>query len=87
MIYSYSELKKKTVINLENGKKLGKISDLEISMPCAKIENFIIGCGINIFSSEQIVISPCEIKTVGEDTILVKFIKKCDDIKKVGGEE
>lgn len=87
MIYSFSELKKKCVINLEDGKKLGKISDIQINMPCGKIENFVLGCGVNFFASEQILINPCEIKTIGEDTILVKFSKHADKNTKIEIEE
>ena len=87
MVYTFSELKKKCVINIDDGKKLGKISDIQINMPCGKIDNFVLGCGINLFSSEQILITPCEIKTIGDDAILVKFSKQGDLNKKIDIEE
>ena len=87
MLYNFNELKKKSVINLENGKKLGKIVDLQINMPCSKVENFILGCTLNLFSSEQILIAPCEIKTIGDDAILVKFSKNVECCKKIEVDE
>ncbi len=87
MVYTFNELKKKSIINVEDGKKLGKISDIQIDMPCGKIANFIIGCSMNLFSSEHLLITPCEIKTIGEDAILVKFSKGSDLNKKIEIEE
>ena len=87
MVYSFSELKKKYVINIDNGKKLGKITDIQINMPFGKIDNFVLGCGMNLFSLEQILITPREIKTIGDDAILVKFSKHEDLNKKIEIEE
>ena len=71
MEYSLSELKKKSVINIMDGKKLGKITDVKISFPFAKILSFTVSspCG---FFQEPTIITPCEIQRVGEDAILIK---------------
>ena len=79
MEYTLSELKKKEVINVADGKKLGKISDLEITFPIAKVKYFIISPAMNFFCCDQIKISPNEIVRIGEDTVLVKF--KCESKK------
>ncbi len=71
MEYSFNELKKKQVINVIDGKKLGKIVDVEISFPCSKVITYTVG-GIGLFCAEVIKITPCEIQRVGEDAILVK---------------
>ncbi len=72
MEYSLNELKKKQVINVTDGKKLGKITDVEISFPCSKVISYTVG-GIGLFCTDPIKITPCEIQCVGEDAILVKL--------------
>ncbi len=72
MEYNLSELKKKQVINVKDGKKLGKICDVEICFPSSSVTNFIISPSMNFLCGEQIKISPCEIEKIGEDAILVK---------------
>ena len=73
-----SELRIKEVINLNNGKKLGYIEDIDIDVEKGKIkavilpgsENFLI----NFFSKKQDVIIDWEkIKVIGEDTVLVDY--------------
>lgn len=73
MEYNLSELKKKSVINVKTGKKLGKICDVELCFPCLKVKCFILSCGLNLFSNEKTVITPLEIQTIGEDAILVNL--------------
>lgn len=72
MEYNLNDLKKKWVINLKDGKKLGKICDVKISVPSFKICAFILSSSIGIFGGEQIEITPCEITKIGEDAILVR---------------
>ncbi len=71
MEYSFNELKKKQVINVTDGKKLGKIVDVEISFPCSKVISYTVG-GMGLICAESTKITPCEIQRVGEDAILVK---------------
>ena len=42
MEYSYSDLKKKSVINLSDGKNLGKICDLVISCPDGRVTGIVV---------------------------------------------
>jgi sporulation protein YlmC with PRC-barrel domain len=72
MDYTFRELKKKCVINLADGKKLGRITDLEISFPCNKVVSFTVSSTLGSFCQESIKITPCEIERVGEDAILIK---------------
>lgn len=82
MEYTFSELKKKMVVNVQDGKKMGKISDLTFCFPGAKIISFTVSPSMNVFCGEQAVITPFDIEKIGEDTILVnqkKFCEKKDD--------
>lgn len=73
MNYSFTELKKKTVINLANGKKLGKISDVTVSFPKSCLESFTVTPCFCLFSGEKTVLTPCDIEKIGEDAVLVRF--------------
>lgn len=71
-----SELKMKDVIDINRGKKLGFIDDVDIELDEGRIKAFIIPAHNNrllrFFSKKQdIVIGWDEIKKIGEDVILV----------------
>ncbi len=71
MIYKFSDLKKKEVINTATGKNLGKIIDLVID-ECGKILKIIVpGKKSSLLFCEEIEISFCQITKIGDDTILV----------------
>lgn len=73
MNYSFYELKKKTVIDVNNGKKLGKVSDITVNFSNCRLENLTVTPNFKtLFTQEKIVISPCDIQRIGEDAILVK---------------
>ena len=77
MNYSFNELKKKTVIDVKDGKKLGKVSDIAVSFPKNCFESITVtpNC-VNLFTQDKLIISPCDIQRIGEDAILVKFGEK-----------
>ena len=82
MEYNYSDLKKKSVINVSDGRDLGKISDLLISYPDGKIRSIIVpGKKNSFFSSCELIIPFSAIERIGDDTILVRLDKKCEPIK------
>ena len=75
-IITTSELRKKEIINLCNGARLGFACDFEFNKCNAQITGLILeqnngflglGCG------EIIVIPWCKIQCIGEDTILVNY--------------
>ncbi len=71
-----SDLQDKTIININNGKELGKISDLEIDNNGVIINYYALSKkGIfNIFNSnEEIIFKTKDIKKIGEDVILVQI--------------
>lgn len=75
----------KEVINLEDGMRLGYISDAEIDLESGKILHFIIFGKKRLFGilgrEEDINIKWDEIEKVGEDIVLVR--KESHEIKKL----
>ncbi|MDD3400912.1 MAG: YlmC/YmxH family sporulation protein [Eubacteriales bacterium] len=74
---TFCELKRKEVVNLCDGAKLGHICDLELEVCTGTVLAIIVpGCsrmlGI-LKSNENIVIPFCRIKKFGEDVILVEL--------------
>jgi YlmC/YmxH family sporulation protein len=72
-----SEFQIKDVVNIADGKKLGNISDIDISIGTGKIESIIISGNNKILGlfgkDEEIIIPWRNILKIGEDVILVKY--------------
>ena len=71
-----SDLQDKTIININNGKELGKISDLEIDENGMIINYYALykKSIFNIFNSnEEFIFKNSDIKKIGEDVILVQI--------------
>lgn len=70
-----SELEKKDIINIKDGKKIGKIVDVVFDVNNGYMIKFIIESSSilkNIFSSsEELTIKFSQIKKMGEDVILI----------------
>ena len=70
-----SEIKQKEVININDGRRLGIVNDVEINMETGELEAIIIpGSGklLGFFSKENdIVINWSSIKKIGVDVVLV----------------
>ena len=75
-----SELKQKDVININDGRRLGVVYDVEIDMEKGKIDALVVpGTGkiLGLFSKESdIVVSWENIKKIGADVILIDGKKK-----------
>lgn len=77
MACRFGDLRNKDVISVKDGSCLGVISDIEVSVPEAKIQAIVIRgrlkcCGL--FGRENDIVIPwCNIKVIGEDTVLVDF--------------
>lgn len=74
MEFSFSQLKQKEVINLSDGKNLGKVCDMSVTFP----ENNVIGITVTggrgfRLTRGDMFIPVAGIVKVGEDTILVKL--------------
>jgi len=83
MNYSFKDLKKKTVINVSDGSKIGKISDITVSFPNNCLVSFTVSPSFCLTNQDKQEISPCDIEKIGEDAILVKkrgkIINDCDE--------
>lgn len=77
-----SDFQAKEVVNVENGKRLGHIGDLDVNLSSGKIENLIIpGAGrvMGLFGREDDVVVPwSNIVRIGDDVILVRFYNSQD---------
>ncbi|WP_026570441.1 MULTISPECIES: YlmC/YmxH family sporulation protein [Sediminibacillus] len=75
-----SELQIKDVIVVDDGKRLGNITDLEIDVDRGRITFLVIGLKgkmMGLFGREEEVVIPWEsIVTIGSDVILVKKQKE-----------
>ena len=73
---SFCELKGKEVINIIDGKRLGKIIDIVFDEKCCRVLGFVVPSqskSWNIFKSSADIFIPCQdICKIGDDVILVK---------------
>jgi YlmC/YmxH family sporulation protein len=75
-IISTSELRKKEIINMCDGARLGCASDFEFDTCSAVITGLILKNNngfLGLGSMDRVVIPWCKIECIGEDTILVRF--------------
>ncbi|RYL92881.1 YlmC/YmxH family sporulation protein [Sporolactobacillus sp. Y61] len=77
-----SDFQTKEIVNVENGKRLGHIGDLDVNLASGKIENLIIpGAGkiMGLFGRDNDVVVPwSNIVRIGKDVILVRFYSDSD---------
>ena len=73
---SFCELKGKEVINIIDGKRLGKIIDVVFDTCCSRVLGFVVPSqnkSWNIFKSSDDIFIPCQdVCKIGQDVILVK---------------
>lgn len=74
---TFCELRRKEVINICDGARLGGICDLELDICAGTVLAFIVPGPTRCFGllrgSEELVIPFCKIKKIGEDVILVEI--------------
>lgn len=73
-----SELKKKDIIEISSGKRLGNISDVDIEIEKGQVKAFIVPSHHNklynfFLKNDNLIITWDEIKLIGEDVILVEL--------------
>lgn len=74
---SFLAIKQKDVINLLDGKHLGKVCDISFSFPENHVLGFTVtGCKGFRFSRQEIFLPISCVVKIGEDAILVKFGKE-----------
>ena len=69
-----SELQRKDIVDIRNGKKIGKIIDVMFDPNNGYMIKFVIERSSiikNIFSSDEVYIRFTQIKKMGEDVILI----------------
>ena len=75
---SYCDLKRKEVINVCDGARLGRICDLEMDVCTGTLLALVVPGPARLLglirSCEELVIPFCRIKKFGEDVILVEII-------------
>lgn len=75
---SFCDLRRKEVINMRDGARLGCICDLEIEEGSGLIRSIVVPGPPRLFgllrSDEELVIPFCKISKIGDDVILVDFI-------------
>ena len=79
MNYTVFDLKKKTVINVTDGKQLGRVCDVSFSYPQGSVEGIIIREG-KFFSGDKFLIRLACIEKIGKDTVLVKLSNKEESV-------
>ncbi len=74
---SFLELRCKEVINVTDGKKLGRIIDIVFDLPTGKIKGFVVPVnqgGFGLFkTSQQLFVPYNQICKIGADIILVEI--------------
>ncbi len=76
----FSHLKQKDVINLLDGKNLGKICDLTFNFPEGCITGFSASGGRGFRFNKQTIFLPIKsVVKIGEDAVLVKYGKEKED--------
>ena len=70
---SYRELKTKCVINVVDGKNLGRVCDIVFTFPEGRVFGIVVpgSCGVHLFHRNDIFISLRNIVKIGADVILV----------------
>lgn len=75
------DLKQKEVINIQDGSRLGFVSDVDINVKTGCIINIIVDGPCKVFGlfgkNTEYVINWCDIKKIGDDIILVDVDVDC----------
>lgn len=70
----FSELKQKEVINVSDGRHMGRVCDLSFTFPEAKVIGLTVtGCKGFKFTKQEVFIPIKCIVKIGEDAVLVNF--------------
>ena len=74
MEVNFSSLKQKDVINVIDGKNMGRVCDLSFSFPENCVLGFTVtGCKGFKFSKQEVFIPIKNVTKIGKDAVLVKF--------------
>lgn len=85
MDITFNSLRSKEVVNLYDGKQLGRIIDVSFDKRTGRVLGFIMPGIKKIFKkSEDLFIPLDQIKKIGDDVILVSLTPEKSQIKSVG---
>ena len=74
MEITFSCLRSKEIVNLYDGKRLGRITDISFEKDSGKVLGFVIPGIKKVFKRSEDIFIPLElVKKVGEDVILVRL--------------
>ena len=74
MEISFCELKQKEVVNVCDGRRLGKVIDLVISLTSCKVLGIVVPGNKKIFNTREDIFIPWQnIKKIGGDVVLVQL--------------
>ena len=78
MELTFNQLKEREVINIIDGKSLGRIIDITLSFPEGKLVGITVpgkrqSCFSRVFERCKLYIDRCDIKKIGGDVILVSL--------------
>ncbi len=83
----YQELRQKEVINLCDGKRLGKVCDVVFTYPEGKVQGIVVPGGRGFrWGKADMFIDLRNIQKIGVDTVLVEVHSAPKPEKKRGGE-
>ncbi|MBR1891698.1 MAG: PRC-barrel domain-containing protein [Clostridia bacterium] len=76
MIVNYCALKKKTVVNVLDGRKLGVVKDIIFTFPEGVVTAFIVADGNPFSSKEPLEVKLCCVNKIGDDAVLVSLSER-----------
>ncbi len=80
-VTTFKDLQCKEVINLNDGRKLGSICDVEIDICSGNICAIAVPLRENFFSfsrAETLRVAWCDVEKIGEDIIFIRCNLPCD---------
>ena len=82
MQLTFKELRAKEIINMADGRRLGRVCDVVLCYPEYKWVGIVVPNGSGVFKREQVWIEPRNIVKIGQDVILVNLTKPTGDGRK-----
>ncbi len=88
MELGFGDLKKKSVINILDGRDLGKVCDMIFTYPDGKIKAIIVpGKKTSFFKNSELIIDFCCIEKIGDDAVLVRLHANACEAKAAASRE
>ena len=83
---SFTELRSKEVVNVTDGRKLGRVCDVVFTYPEGRTLGIVVSGGKGFsFTRSELYIELCHIEKIGDDVILVNVHTACKPTAKKNG--